>query len=255
VAALSGIYEVIERDAFAITWQAQLPRPRIRPDTLPPKLRHLLARIERPGSRVVLFHLPMDHGVPVILSAMTSTVSDAPTLVVGAAAHLDPALAVQKSLEELAQIAAMAQRTKSRQPKFSPGSQWKNVVDPQSHAALYYDHTNAHLAGFLFDSSEYRSFTDIEGLSTGNPIRDLDLLVTTLHAFHYTVVVADVTTEDVRALGLCVLRAMIPGFHPLYMGYRFRALGGMRLREVPRTLGYAGMIRKTGDNPSPHPFS
>jgi ribosomal protein S12 methylthiotransferase accessory factor len=255
LAAFSGICEVIERDAFAITWQARLVRPKIRLETLSPRNADLLARLRRPGATVILLYLGMDHEIPVILSAMTSTVPDAPALVVAAAAHLDPEQAVQKSLEELAQLASFAQTVKSTRPRFSPGARWERVVDPTSHAAVYFDHANTHLADFLFTSRAQIDFGEIKNISTQNPTSDLRLLVEKVHAVKHRVLVADVTTEDVRSLGLVVLRALIPGFHPLYMGHRFRALGGTRLWEVPQKLGYSAISRVRSDNPFPHPFS
>jgi ribosomal protein S12 methylthiotransferase accessory factor len=53
---------------------------------------------------------------------------------------------------------------------------------------------------------------------------------------------------------LKVVRAIIPGFHPLFMGHKLRALGGSRLWQVPQSLGYQGINRDTGDNPAPHPY-
>lgn len=47
---------------------------------------------------------------------------------------------------------------------------------------------------------------------------------------------------------------MIPGLHPLLFGHGNRALGGERLRRVPRQLGYPGVTGASGDNPVPHPF-
>lgn len=254
LAAISGTCEVIERDAFAITWQARVPQQKVRLNTLPTILRNLIKRIERPGSRIDLFYLRMDHGIPVILSTMTSEIPDAPALVVGASCHLDPAKAVQKSLEELAQIAAVGQSTKTTHPKFLPGDRWKNVVDPKSHAALYYDHAHVTFAEFLLNSPKHISFNQIENLSTNNPLQDLERLIQTLHVKNYHVLVADVTSDDVRMFGLWVLRIIIPGFHPLYMGHRFRALGGARLWKLPQTLGHSGITPKAGDNPFPHPF-
>ena len=65
---------------------------------------------------------------------------------------------------------------------------------------------------------------------------------------------ADLTTPDVEELGLKVLRCVIPGFHPLFMGHNLRALGGSRLWEVPQKLGYRGINREFRDNPAPHPY-
>ena len=50
------------------------------------------------------------------------------------------------------------------------------------------------------------------------------------------------------------LRVVVPGYQPLYRGHRLRALGGSRLYEVPRKLGYRGIARGQGGNPAPHPF-
>ncbi len=254
LAAVSGICEVIERDAFAITWQAQLSRAKIRLDTLSPRNIDLLARLRRPEATVILLHLAMDHEIPVILSAMRSTVADAPALIVAAAAHLDPEVAVQKSLDELAQLASFSQRVKSMRPTFSPGTRWERVDDPTSHASVYFEHTNAYLADFLFASKTQIDFSEIKNVSTQNPASDLRLLVDTIHASKHRVLIADVTTEDVRSFGIVVLRALIPGFHPLFMGHRFRALGGARLWEVPQKLGLRATSRRRIDNPFPHPF-
>jgi ribosomal protein S12 methylthiotransferase accessory factor len=68
------------------------------------------------------------------------------------------------------------------------------------------------------------------------------------------VLLADVTTPDVRDLGLSVVRAVVPGSHPLFMGHALRARGGRRLWEVPQRLGHRGISPATGDNPAPHPY-
>ncbi len=254
MASFAGISEVIERDAFTITWQARLPRPKIRLDSLSAQNVDLLGRLRRPGATVTLLYLHMDHDIPVILSAMTSTVRDAPALVVAAASHLDPERAVQKSLEELAQSASFAQTVKSSRPRFNPGKRWEHVVDPTSHASVYFDHASAPMADFLFSSTEQIAFSAIKNVATHNPTTDLHLLVERVHKIKHRVIVADVTTDDVRDLGLVVLRTLIPGFHPLFMGHRSRALGGRRLWEVPRKLGLAKSRYGRIDNPFPHPF-
>lgn len=254
-AILAATYEVIERDAIAIAWQARMARRRIHLDTLSPTNTDLVRRLTRPGASVALLHLAMDHGITVIMSVMRSMLPDAPAFVVGAAAHLDPEQAVRKSLEELAQIWSFAQRVKVTQPNFAPGVEWENVVDPESHAAVYYDPANAGLAKFLFDSSKPIAFGELENLSTKDPIRDLRIVVDEVAALNHRVLIADVTSEDVRGLGLSVFRTVIPGLHPLFMGHKFRALGGSRLWNVPQTLGHPGLQQDEGDNPYPHPFA
>ena len=83
---------------------------------------------------------------------------------------------------------------------------------------------------------------------------DLRVLCERIRAVNHRVLLVDLTSPDVRPLGLSVVRTVIPGFHPLCMGYKIRALGGRRLWEVPQRLGFAGIAPDSGDNPAPHPY-
>jgi ribosomal protein S12 methylthiotransferase accessory factor len=205
--------------------------------------------------RVTLHYFPMDHGVPTILAMMRSSIHQAPALVAGAATHLDPERAVQKSLEELAQTWTLSQWLKRTRRTFTPGKLWENVVDPKSHARLYCDHSKLKHSLFFFMEARSIDFESIPNRSMGEPAHDFCIVIQMLKQIGYQVLLADVTTEDVRELGLVVLRAVIPGFHPLFMGHRWRALGGERLWSVPQRLGYRGITQDKGDNSSPHPFA
>ena len=253
-AAVSAVCEIIERDAFTITWQAMLARPHIRTETLSPRNRDLVRRFDRPGSSVTLLDLAMDHGVPAILAVLRTDAADAPALVFAAAAHMDPEEAIRKSLEELALTRWFSRGIRAELSAFVPDPDWGNVTGLKHHAHVYYDHANTGLADFLFQSPRRIAFDDIDNLSSGDPERDLESLAQRVAALGHRILLADVTTEDVRQLGLSVVRAVIPGFHPLFMGHRFRALGGRRLWEIPQRLGYKGITPETGDNPAPHPF-
>ncbi len=55
---------------------------------------------------------------------------------------------------------------------------------------------------------------------------------------NHPALLCDLTTPDVNELGLQVVRAIIPGFHPLVVGHQIRSLGGKRLWTVPQKLGY-----------------
>lgn len=255
LAALTAICEVIEREAIAITWQAHWGRTHIRLNSLSPQNIELIKRLNRTGATISLLHLAMDHGVPVILSVMTNSCSSSPAFLMGAAAHPCPDRAIQKSLEELAQIWQLSQQTMYRRGKFSNNGNWNDIVTSESHAAIYYDHKNAKVANFLFAQNEQIDFDQIKSLSTGDPEKDLRTVVECVQSVNATVYLADVTSEDVSALGIFVVRAVIPSFHPLFMGHNFRPLGGKRLWEVPQKLGYPGINPKKGDNPYPHPFA
>jgi ribosomal protein S12 methylthiotransferase accessory factor len=253
-AIIAAICEVIERDAFTITWQARLIRPQLRLETLSESNRDLVDRFERIGSDIKLIDLTMDHGIPTILSALRSGRANAPALVFAASSDLNPEQAVRKSLEELAHTRRLAQILKAERPLFSTSPPYANVDYQDAHVHMYCDPAYAPLAEFIFSSEKYVDLQQLPNLATGNPELDAAVLTERVSAVGHRIFIADLTTEDVRALGLSVVRAVIPGFHPLFMGHHLRALGGTRLWEVPRRLGVFGMPRESGGNPAPHPF-
>jgi ribosomal protein S12 methylthiotransferase accessory factor len=253
-AAISAICEVIERDAFMIAWQAKLAMPHVRIESISYDNRSLVERFIKTGSQVTILNITMDHGVPTILSVLRSTHEDSPALVFAASAHLDAGEAIRKSLEELAHTRRHAQYLKNTLPPVVPGRDFGNITKQDRHMRLFCQHENAHLAEFIFSSKESVDFECLRNLYSGNPVKDLQTLVSKVGAVNHRVLVADVTTPDVKETGLSVVRALIPGFHPLFMGHRFRALGSRRLREVPPLLGFTPITAVGSDNLVPHPY-
>lgn len=253
-AAAGGICEVIERDAFTITWQARLSHPQIRVETLNDRNYDLVDRFERTGANVTMLDLTMDARVPTILSVLRSRAERAPALVLAAASDLDPNEAARKSLEELAHTRRYSREVKARLPRLEMDPPHLNVIDQKDHLNFWCDEANVPLADFLFASRRRVEFDSIPNDATGNPRRDLATLLRKIGDTGHRVLVADITSPDVRELGLHVVRAVIPGYHPLFMSHRLRALGGRRLWETPQQLGYEGLDPNAGDNPAPHPY-
>ena len=245
-AAVSALCEVVERDAFTITWQAKLAAPPIRLSSLSEQNRDLVKRFECTGSTIRIMNITLDHGIPTILSILMHPLYEAPAFVFAASAHLNPEIAVRKSLEELAHTRRLAVELKHEK---NPPTMKQNV-----HVKLYTDHANRSAVDFLLASQSCTEFQELRDLSSGNPDQDLAMLSRQISNAGHRPLLSNVTTQDIRDLGLFVMRAVIPGFHPLFMGHHIRALGGWRLWNVPRKLGYKGITKETGDNPAPHPF-
>jgi ribosomal protein S12 methylthiotransferase accessory factor len=62
----------------------------------------------------------------------------------------------------------------------------------------------------------------------------------------------DVTTEDVAAVGLRVIKTVIPSAQPLDNDHDHRFLGGLRLYSIARRFGRDLTVETV--NPDPHPF-
>lgn len=253
-AAAGGLCEVIERDAFTITWQARMARARVRLASLGPENRDLVRRLEAAGYRVDVMDATADSGVPAILASLRGTSPSALPVVFAASAALDPEEAVRKALEELAHTERYMWQIRNTVPEvaFQPGH--RNVVDQVSHLRFWMDPARLELAAWVWSSEKEIDFADLPSPATGSPGRDLGVLVERIGATGHRALAVDVTTPDVAAAGLSVLSTLVPGYHPLHMGHLVRALGGRRLWQLPRRLGFPGIDPATGDNPFPHPF-
>lgn len=254
-AAVSGICEVIERDAVTLMWQAKISPPQLRVETLSDENYDLVKRYECTGAKVVMFDITTDNGVPTILSVLLHSSPEQPALVVAASSSLDPEEAARKSLEELAHTRRYSQQINLKLPRLVVDAPLhENVTGQISHLNFWCDHANVHYADFLFASKKRIEFDQLRNLATGDPRRDLQVISSAIESLGYRALLVDVTTSDARELGFSVVRAIVPGFHPLALGFAYRARGGRRLYEVPQKLGHKGITREAGENPIPHPY-
>lgn len=252
-AALSALCEAIERDAFTITWQSRLSRPRIDLDSLTADLADLVERYRSVGLRVHLVDITTDLSCPVVMSLVEGLSESSPALAVAAAAHPDPAVACRKSLEELAHTRRFAAQVMDYLPPVPVDvvAGHPAVVDQRAHLRFYCPQSAKGYADFSWSSDRTVALADI---AVGTGQEELTEVASAVAAAGEEAVLVDLTTPDIADLGLSVARVVCPGLHPLHMGHANRALGGDRLYQVPQRLGYPGLEQGDDDNPYPHPF-
>jgi len=250
-AMLTALCEVIERDAFTITWQAGLSRPRIRFDSLPTDLGALVDRFRFVGLTVHVVDITTDIACPTVLTVAEGSSPTSPALAVAAAAHPDPEIAVRKSLEELAHTRKFAGQCMDFLPPVPVDVENEHpaVDDQRAHLRFYCPQEAKPLAQFAWTSAEEVDLRDVRTTTS----RTLDALVADVAAKGQDVIAVDLTTSDVAELGLHVVRVVVPGCHPLHMGHAFRCKGGDRLSTVPVRLGASDWSPEQ-ENPYPHPF-
>ena len=255
-AALSGLCECIERDAFAITWQAHLSRPRVDLSTTPESCQRILARYRDVGLDVQVMDITSDLAVPTMLTIALGESASSPAIAVAAATDPDAETALTKSLEELAHTRKFAKQLMDYTPEIASDVHAGHpaVQDQKHHLRFYCPQHAREWAEFAWASDEVRPFVSSEGMAARPAAEVLEGVLGRLHAAGLEALARDLTTEDVRRLGLSVVRVVVPGSHPLFMGHQNRALGGTRLYTVPQRLGCAGIDRSGQDNPFPHPF-
>lgn len=247
-AALSALCEVVERDAFTLTWQAVQRHPRIDETDLPADLADLIDRYLAVGLAVHLVDITSDVGCPSALAVAEGFSEMSPAVAVAAATHPDLGVAVRKSLEELAHTRKYAAQVMDYLPPVPVDVErgHPEVDGQRAHLRFYCPQEAKDAASFLWADERRIQFEDIPRPAG----RDLASLVAAVAATGQDVVAVDLTSADVADLGLSVVRVVVPGFHPLQMGHANRCLGGHRLTQALLAAG-----REPGhDNPYPHPF-
>ena len=82
----------------------------------------------------------------------------------------------------------------------------------------------------------------------------LNHLLARLRALDMDVVAVDLTTDELREMGIWVVRVVIPGLMPMGSVQCGRFLGHRRLYDYPRAAGH-GVLTEDDINPAPQPFA
>ena len=253
-AILSGIYEVVERDAFMIAWHQRLSLSRIDlAAASSPALQEVIGRFEPSGLELHAVNITLDIPIPVAAAVVIRRPGGEPAAAVGAAARLDPQQAVLKALEEAGHTFFWVRSMMKGREGFGFRDDFADITDLSHHPLLYgYRRMLPHLE-FMVGSRERTGISDLPDRSLGSTLLDLEHCVRVLAEKGLEVIAVNITTPDVAEAGFHVVRVVIPGLQPLDVEFRSRYLGGKRLYRAPAALGLA--TRNEAElNPYPHPF-
>ncbi|MFJ9896666.1 TOMM precursor leader peptide-binding protein [Streptomyces sp. NPDC091280] len=263
-AILHGILEVVERDAFLMTWYARMPVPEVDLSRAPdPRIGLVVERMERTGYRLRVFDTTLTEAIPAFWVLAQDTTGDdtRPRVVCTSGSALDPAAAVLTALGELAPIVEQETR---RYPAEAERAR-RMAADPDL-VRVMTDHSLCNATPEAFErfsfllSGDRRTGWERLGRRPWPGHADLrdDLTeaVDRMLAGGMDVVVVDQTSPLHEAAGLSCVKVIAPGALSMTFGQQNRRTTGLpRLREVPHRLGLASRPLTDADlNPHPHPF-
>ena len=230
-ALLSGLFEVIERDAVMTTW---LTRAAVRPVRSPLRWRAengATVRFDHAVEDYRLYLLPSRTGIPVVLGAAYGAQGQ-PPVAVGAAADLDLAAAARKALLETQQTFAWAALMMARGDDVPDDPDAFHDLD--DHVRYYLDPARLPAFGFLRESAPATACRTELAVPRrpGQPRAAVDEVLTRLAEAGLSAYAVDVTAPDVRAAGLWVIRAIVPQLMPLILGRRIPPRPGLDLSEA-----------------------
>jgi ribosomal protein S12 methylthiotransferase accessory factor len=255
-ATMSGLCEVMERDALMITWMNRLPATELdleASDGTSAALRRHFARL---GVDVRAFVLPTDLPATVVLAIAHEEADDRPATVVGMGCHPLPVSALIKALLELCQARpAEAARYREHPPR-GRLRRYEDVKTLDDHSAFAALPERYGEFDFLAKGGATARIDEIPSASTGDTVADLESCARVLLELDHPCAYVDLTTDDVDPYPYRVVRVIAAGLQPIHFGVGEERLGGRRLFELPQRLGLRAEPAGIEDlNPCPHPMA
>ncbi len=208
--------ELVERDAFMLTWLRRTSRERISARVVPAAATEMARVLRGHGWQTTWVNLTLDSH-PVILCCLTHADEG---LTVGAACDLDPAAALCRATVEALVLALRFQVPEGPRPE--P----RAVRSPRDHLLFHRDPARQADHGFLYACTDELELGDV-------PRPESEDLEAQLEALGYTPLTADLSTE--RCAPYAVVRALAPGLIPLTFGWGQEPLGLPRVGNGTRT--------------------
>ncbi len=244
-ALLGGVLEVIERDAFMITWLNELTLPEIQLTSLTSldeELARLVEECATQGLTVSFCHLLTDAPVHVI-SAFVLDSQQNPPFAVGASAQASGVRAAKKALLEALRGRKNARNRMTRMKQEAQ----KHIFNFRTE--YWYDSEKLPQAVFLAGKGEI-PFTPA-AWEKDSAQEHFNRIVTWCREKKYTFASVDMTLSRKNATPWYIYFSLIPQLQPLFHDEKLPCLQNSRLHEVPTLFGYTP--RQTPFT-EPHPF-
>ncbi|QBI53051.1 YcaO-like family protein [Streptomonospora litoralis] len=261
-ATLHGLFEIVERDAFLLTWYRRLLLPELALGPADGDIRELMERVEVvTGFRVRLFWATLDIEVPVVLALAQRDADSGPCTLVSTAAGLYPRAAAESAIFEVSARVASIRHVFDDDPVHRErlAKDFDSLVDMDDHSLL--GALPQSREWFAFLTSPDRPEMSLASAAAEAPEfdtldKDLDYVRAQIEAAGSHAYAADVTTPELHRSGLVCTRSFVPGCLPMTFGHATRRLEGLP-RLHSGALPYASQLL-AGQSPAdvpPHPFA
>ncbi len=252
-ALLSAILEIIERDAFMITYLNRIAPPQYDQESLSEdeEVGEILAKFKRYGLGVHLFHLPSDFPVFITLALIMDPSGVGPAVAVGASADFNLRDSILDALSECLSVSISLRNESDKEV---------GRINREGRLIYWAKAENLSKLDFLLKGkkeevnwNEHRNFFALaQAKKTKTDTRKkLEILRKEFVKNKYELLWAEITSPEVEKNGFHVVSAVAPDLQPLHLDEEIPYRSGKRLTEVPKKLGYFAAEKLNQD---PHPF-
>ena len=252
-AILNGIYEAVERDAISIMWLNKMSMPVINDISGSDRLQRIYNKyFSIDKAKYQMVDITTDIGLPVVFVIKYFQSEKGLSCSCGAACRLNAEDAALKGMIEAAQGAKWIQYLHVQDWMWGYDDDFSDITEFQDHIHLYSLPEMVRNLDFVSASDVRKSINSMPNMSSGNSKDDVYRCVDILRKNGLEVIVVDITTDDIKETPFKVVKVLIPGLQQLNGDHNYPFLGGHRLKEAPKKMGYA--VKEGEYNKLPHPF-
>lgn len=253
-AILRGVLEIVERDAYMITWLNQLRLPRLDLEKIAssrPSLLNLIERCRQYGLEPRAIRLATDAPTYAVCASVEDTYGNAPGITIGLKAHYDLGRAIEGALLEALRIRQNIRR------RLDNDGEWQDSKNPEHIDHMERTHYwskpgRDHKLRFLFGETQ-GNVQELTKVSANNDTEQLDALLSWARAKKYEVVTLSLGESRFNVSPWQVEMVTMPELQPMHQNEHYRYLSGDRLKEVPKMFGYEPLEKPYTEEP--HPFA
>ncbi|MHA1756470.1 MAG: YcaO-like family protein [Promethearchaeota archaeon] len=248
-----GICEIIEREAFMINYLNMLPRKKInvRDDKI---IKKILKKFKDYRLSVNVFDISSDIHIYTFLAILIDESERGNAVTLGLKTSFNPKEAFIGSIEEALPIRCWMRDLLSNKPNIKKiEKNQTKIITFEERGLLWSQKSMIKKLDFLLKNRKTENLDELKDLSSHSSKENLKKILNILLKKKLQVFFVDITTRDIEQVGFKVVKVVIPQMHPFYVDERFKYLGGDRLYNVPKKIGYK--IKNENElNKIPHPF-
>ncbi|WP_157776892.1 YcaO-like family protein [Ichthyobacterium seriolicida] len=249
-AILSASYEIVERDSFSIWWMNLLDLPKIK---IEGEVRKLIEEIIPDHLTIHLFDMTTDVKIPSVFGILEGINDKENFIAFSAATRYTFYDAIKKTIIECCQSVPYTRFLIDRYNNYD-FNDFNSVKSFEAHSVFY--NKRKDLRYIIKPFLEKTPNKTVNLLKKDDDFSDkikLSHLVSIFKQKKYPYIVKEITTNDIKNYGFVVVRVIIPNMTHLNGTYGQYYLGGDRLYESPKKMGYD--TKKIEElNTFPHPF-
>jgi ribosomal protein S12 methylthiotransferase accessory factor len=252
-----GLCEIIERDAFMITYLNKLSHMRVPlKKSKNDDIQKIIKIAEDYKLELYSFDITTDLGIYVFLTIIHDNTGIAASISTGLKCSLNPTEGLLGSLLEAFHPRTWLRREKE---KFKGDkSDLEKPYELSTRGVLWSSSDMVNKIGFLLNSTkETKVINEYKDESKKTSAENLQKTIKILTSSGYNPYFVDITPNlpKIKKTNIKAVMTIIPELQPLYLDERYPYFGGDRLYSVPVKLGYLKYPCNEKDlNKIPHPF-